>query len=252
MCVSLGVGLANRALLDHLSRIGDLDPEDCEAILGVRGEIRTFERREDICKAGTSPCFSAVVVAGFLQRHVSRSDGSRQIHSFYIPGDAPSLESLHLDYLDSSLSAAISSKVAIIPHAELHRLMAQRPNVQALIWRSSLIQSALYREWLMRNSQLAADAAMAHLFCEIYRRSSAANLVDRKSCEMPLTQEMLADALGLTGVHVNRTLQQLRETGMVDHKSGRLFMHDFDRLANFADFDPFYLHLKDGRPRSHM
>ena len=85
---------------------------------------------------------------------------------------------------------------------------------------------------------------MAHLFCEVYQRSSAANLVDRNSCEMPLTQEMLADALGLTGVHVNRTLQQLRETGMVDHKGGRLFMHDFDRLANFADFNPFYLHRK--------
>ena len=244
--------MIGQALLDHLERVGDFCPDDRDAILSVQGELNTFRRHEDISKSGTSPGFSAVVVTGFLQRYVSRSDGSRQIHSFYIAGDAPSLESLHLDRLDSSLSAAVTSEVAMIPHAELHRLMVARPRVQALIWRSSLMQSALYREWLMRNSQLAADGAMAHLFCEIYKRSSAANLVERKSCEMPLTQEMLADALGLTGVHVNRTLQQLRETGMVDHRSGRLFMHDFDRLANYADFDPFYLHLRDDPTRSHM
>ena len=244
--------MIGQALLSHLSRIGDFCPDDRDAILSVEGELNTFGRNEDISKAGAPPCSSAFVVTGFLQRHVSRSDGSRQIHSFYIAGDAPSLENLHLDYLDSNLSAAVASEVALIPHAELHRLMVSRPRIQALIWRSSLIQSALYREWLTRNSQLPADSAMAHLFCEVYQRSSAANLVDRNSCEMPLTQEMLADALGLTGVHVNRTLQQLRETGMVDHKGGRLFMHDFDRLANFADFNPFYLHLKNGRPRSHM
>lgn len=238
--------MIGQALLGHLSRVGDLCPEDRAAVLDLQGDVRTFRRHEDISKTGAPPCFSVVVVTGFLQRYVSRRDGSRQIHSFYIPGDAPSLESMHLDYLDSSLSAAVASEIALIPHCELHALMRSRPKVQALIWRSSLIQSALYREWLMRNSRLAADRAMAHLFCEIYKRSSAAGLVDRNSCEMPITQEMLADALGLTGVHVNRTLQQLRDTGMVDHKSGRLFVHDFERLATFADFDPFYLHHRNG------
>lgn len=238
--------MIGQALLDHLSRVGDLCPDDRAAVLSVQGDVRTFRRHEDISKTGGLPCFSVVVVTGFLQRYVSRRDGSRQIHSFYIPGDAPSLESMHLDYLDSSLSAAVPSEIALIPHGELQDLMRARPKVQSLVWRSSLIQSALYREWLMRNSRLAADRAMAHLFCEIFKRSSTAGLVDRNSCEMPLTQEMLADALGLTGVHVNRTLQQLRETGMVDHKSGRLFVHDFERLASFADFDPFYLHQRNG------
>ena len=239
--------MIGQVLLDHLSTVGELCPRDREAVLEVQGEIRTFRRHEDISKAGCEPAFSAVVVTGFIQRHVSRRDGSRQIHSFYIPGDAPSLESLHLDYLDSNLSAVVPSEVALIPQDDLHDLMNARPNVQALIWRSSLAQSAVYREWLMRNSRLAADGAMAHLFCEIYKRSSAAELLDRNSCEMPLTQEMLGDALGLTGVHVNRTLQQLRDTGMVDHKSGRLWVHDFQRLAEFADFDPVYLHVRNGR-----
>jgi CRP-like cAMP-binding protein len=128
----------------------------------------------------------------------------------------------------------------------LDALMRARPNVGRLIWRSILAQSSIYREWLMRNSRMPADASMAHLFCEMYARYKAAGLGNGDSCDVPLTQDMLAEALGLTAVHVNRTLQQLRETGMVDHKSGILFVNDFRRLASYADFDPTYLHLKNG------
>ena len=132
----------------------------------------------------------------------------------------------------------------LIPIDGLADVMRARPGIQDLIWRSNLNQSAQYREWLTRNSRLTADGAMAHMFCEIYKRAEAAGLVEGNSCEMPLTQEMVGDALGLTGVHVNRTLQQLRETGCVDHHRGRLFMHNFDQLANFSDFDPVsYTHL---------
>jgi CRP-like cAMP-binding protein len=233
-----------RALLAHLSSIGDLSPEDREAVVGVKGEVRSLKRHEDVFKAGDKPTAAVVLLRGFLQRYVSRRDGSRQIHAFYIPTDAPSLESLQLDRMDDSLCAIVPSSVGILPHSELHALMHDRPNLLRLIWRSSLIQAAMFREWLMRNSRLPADAAMAHLFCEFFCRSRAAGLVENDSCEMPVTQEMLADALGLTGVHVNRTLQALRDTGAVDHKGGRLFMHDFDRLAQHADFDPTYLHLR--------
>lgn len=241
--------MIGKTLLDHLLRVGDLDEQDCEAVLQLPGEFRSLKRHEDVIKAGSVPCFSIVVVTGFLQRYVSRRDGSRQIHSFYIAGDAPSLESVKLDYLDSSLSAAGPSEVAIIPHPDLHDLMRTHPRVLELVWRSGIIQSALYREWLMRNSRLTASSGMAHMFCEMYTRAMAAGLVERNSCQMPLTQEMLGDALGLTGVHVNRTLQQLRDTGFVDHHRGRLFVHDFKSLSDFADFDPAYLHLRNGHER---
>jgi CRP-like cAMP-binding protein len=235
-------------LVAHLSSIGNLAREDRDAVLRLEGEVRTLKRHEDIVKAGDSPKAAVVVLGGFLQRYVSRRDGSRQIHAFYVPTDAPSLESLHLDVMDNNLCAVVQSTVGLVAHSDLRRLMHDRPNVQALMWRSSLIQAAMFREWLMRNSRLAADAAMAHLFCEIYTRSRAAGLVEGGSCDMPVTQEMLADALGLTGVHVNRTLQTLRDTGMVEHKSGRLLVYDYERLASFGDFDPAYLHLRNGRP----
>lgn len=233
-----------RALLARLSAIGDVSKADADALLSVTGEVRTLRRLDDISKAGETPRFSVVVLRGFLQRYVARRDGSRQIHAFYVPNDAPSLETLNVDRLDSNLGAVVQSTVGIIPHAELHALIRSRPNILDLVWRETLVQGAMFREWLMRNSRLTADAAMAHLFCEIFVRSRSAGLIQDNSCEMPITQEMLADALGLTGVHVNRTLQSLRENGLVEHKSGRLFVYDFKRLADFADFDPSYLHLR--------
>lgn len=234
------------AFLNHLSRLGDLTPEDCRAVLDLDGEVRTLRRHEDIIKTGDTPTFSFVVINGFLQRYSSRRDGSRQIHSFYIATDAPSLESLHAGRVDNNLCAVVNSQVGVIGHADLDEVMRARPNVGRLIWRSILAQSSIYREWLTRNSRMPADASMAHLFCEMYARCKMAGVGDGDSCHVPLTQDMLAEALGLTAVHVNRTLQQLRETGMVDHKSGILFVNDFNRLASYADFDPAYLHLKNG------
>ena len=236
--------MIGRALLGHLLSIGNLPPEDQEAVLQVKGDVRALRRHEDVVKAGDRPKAAVVLIRGFLQRYVTRRDGSRHVHAYYIPTDAPSLESLQLDVMDNSLCAVVQSTVGLVPHSELHALMDGRPQLLSLIWRSSLIQASIFREWLVRNSRLPADAAMAHLFCEIFVRSRSAGLVELDSCEMPVTQEMLADALGLTGVHVNRTLQTLRDTGMVDHKGGRLFVHDFERLAGYADFDPSYLHLR--------
>jgi CRP-like cAMP-binding protein len=240
------VRVIGRTLLSHLGNVGDLSADDRAAILELDGEVRSYRRHEDIIKTGKASGVSVVVIDGFLQRYANRRDGSRQILSFYIPTDAPSLESLHFDRADDSLCAVVPSEVGLVPHSDLHRLTRERPNVMRLIWRSVAVQSCIYRQWLSRNSRLPADAAMAHLFCEIYTRCSAAGLVDGGSCGVPLTQEMLADALGLTGVHVNRMLQTLRDKGAVDHKGGRLFVYDFKQLAHFADFDPAYLHL-DGK-----
>lgn len=232
------------ALSKHLSCIGELSKDDLGALQRVKGEIRTLPKGKDILSAGDVPQYSVVVLKGFLCRHSWKRDGSRQIHSFYMPTDAPSLETLHIDYLDNSLSAVVPSTVGIIPHAELFRLMEDRPNLQALIWRATLIQAAVFREWLTRNSTLPAHSAMAHLFCEIFVRAEAAGLVMANSCEMPTTQETLAQALGLTAVHVNRTLQLLRESRLVELKNGRLYINDFEKLADFGDFDPLYLHLR--------
>jgi CRP-like cAMP-binding protein len=239
--------MIGEALFRHLSSIGDVSPSDREALQRVKGEIRTLPKGKDILSAGDVPHFAVVVLKGFLCRHSWKRSGRRQIHSFYIPTDAPSLETLHIDYMDSSLGAVVTSSVAIIPHPEMFSLMRGSPQVQALLWRATLIQAAVYREWLTRNSTLPAHSALAHLFCEMFVRAEAAGLVEGDSCELPTTQEILGHALGLTAVHVNRTLQLLRERGLIDLKNGRLYVPEFDKLAELGEFDPYYLHLRNGR-----
>ena len=245
-----GIGLIGDALFKRLSCIGELTGNDADALIRIKGEVRTVQKGTDILSAGDVPHFSVVVLKGFLCRHIWKRDGSRQIHSFYMPTDAPCLETLHIDYMDNSLGAVVPSCVGIIPHPEMFRLMEERPRVQALLWRETLVQAAVFREWLARNSTLTAPSAMAHLFCEMFVRAEAAGLLLANSCEMPTTQETLAHALGLTAVHVNRTLQLLRESGLVDLKNGRLYIHDYEKLAELGQFDPHYLHLCNRRSRA--
>ena len=231
-------------LLKHLLCFGRLSNDDADAIRCVDGEVRRVGRNGDLLRVGDKPGFSVVLLSGFLCHYNIRAEGARQIHSFYMPSDTPSLETLNIGVVDNSLGALVDSRVGLVPHHVLHRMMEERPAVLNLIWRETLVQGSTFREWLVRNSSLPAHAAMAHLFCEIYTRANAKGLVNGDGCDLPVTQEMLGEALGLTPVHVNRTLKLLRDAGAVEHRSGRLVIHDFDRLADAADFNPLYLHLR--------
>ncbi|HEV2867606.1 MAG TPA: Crp/Fnr family transcriptional regulator [Allosphingosinicella sp.] len=232
------------ALVSHLSCIGELSDEDRRAVAALDGEIRDVPRYQDILRSGDHPTNAVVILSGFLHRYTVGPEGARQIHSFYIPTDAPCLETLHLDYMDNNLAACVDSRIGLIPHRELYRLMDERPDVLKVVWRETLIQGAVFREWLMRNSNMPAHAAMAHFFCEIFTRSRAAGLAEHDSCPLPITQELLSDALGLTPVHTNRTLMLLRDGGLLEWRSGRLKVKDWDRLCALAEFDPAYLHLR--------
>jgi CRP-like cAMP-binding protein len=232
------------ALLTQLSCIAAIGPDDADAIRRIPGEVRTIRRYKDIFSPGEIPSFAVVVLKGLLARYSTSAKGARQIHGFCMPTDTPGLEALHLNYIDDSLGALVSSVVGIVPHKTLLRLMDERPRVAALISCAVALQGSIYRHWLMRNSTQPAHASMANLFCETYVRADAAGLVDNGCCDLPVTQENLGEALGLTGVHVNRTLQLLRHLGLVELRLGRLVIHDFDELAKLAEFDPQYLHLK--------
>ena len=232
------------ALARHLSCLGEMTPDDRAAVSALDGEIRDVARHQDLLRLGDRPTNSIVVLSGFLHRYTIGPEGARQIHSFYIPTDAPCLETLHIDFMDNNLAACVDSRVGLIAHRDLLRIMDERPDVQKLVWRETLVQAAVFREWLMRNSQMPAHAALAHFFCEMFTRARAAGQADGESCPLPITQELLADAVGLTPVHTNRSLMLLRDTGIVEWRSGRLTVRDWERLAELAQFDPAYLHLR--------
>lgn len=228
----------------HLGLIGELSREDVAALHSVRGRIRDVARGEDLLRDGDRPRESILVIEGLLQRYTLSAQGRRQIHSFYIPTDTPCLETLNIDYMDNNLGAVVPSRVGIVPHSELFRLMDERPNLQKLFWRETLLQAALFREWLMRNSQMLAHAQIAHFFCEMITRAKAAGLSDGGGMDLPIRQEDIADAVGMTNVHVNRTLAMLRSGGLAEFRGGRLRVLDWEKLVEAAEFDPRYLHLR--------
>jgi CRP-like cAMP-binding protein len=228
----------------HLGLIGPLSREDAAALHTLAFEVRDVGRGEDLLRHGDRPTTSVVVLGGFLQRYTISPQGRRQVHSVYMATDAPCLETINLDYMDNNLGALAASRVGIIPHSELHRVMAERPNLARLFWRETLVQASLFREWLVRNSQMLAHAQLAHFFCEMLTRAKAAGIADGDSMELPLTQEDLGDAIGMTSVHVNRTLAMLRTAGLAELRGGRLSVLDPARLEEVAEFDPSYLHLQ--------
>lgn len=231
-------------LARHLACFGELPPADRAALAALTAEVREVARQTDIYRSGDDPAHVVVVLDGLLYRYSIARDGARQIHSFYLPTEAPSLETLFLDYMDNNLGAIIPSRIGLISHDEVYALIDERPEIRKLLWRQTLVQGAIFREWLLRNSNMPANAALAHLFCETYTRAQAAGVAANGSCALPLTQEYVADALGLTAVHTNRTLQALRETGAVEWRAGRLTVHDWPQLQDIARFDPHYLHLR--------
>ena len=228
----------------HFGLIGELDGEDVAALHSIAGEVRDVARGEDVLSQGDRSTNSIVVIEGMLHCYSLSAQGKRQIHSFYIAGDAPCLETVHIDHMENSLGAIAASRIGVVAHAELFRVMEERPNLQALIWRDTLIQAAVFRAWLMRNSLMLAHGQMAHFFCEMMTRARAAGLSEGERFALPITQEELADALGMAAVHVNRTLMMLRTGGLVEFRSGRLIVLDWDRLVEIAEFDPYYLHLR--------
>jgi CRP-like cAMP-binding protein len=231
-------------MIKRLGLIGQLAEEDREALLSIAGEERDLQPGEDILTDGQRPTFSVIVLAGLLQRYTLGPGGGRQIHSFYLPNDTPSLEAIHIGRMDNNLGAVAPSRVGIVPFSELHRVMNARPNVLALIWRETLVQASMLRSWLMRNSQMLAHAQMAHLFCEMMLRSKAYGLVEGDSCNLPVTEDDLACALGMSTVHVTRTLMLLRSAGLAEFRDGGLTVRDTEKLAELAAFDPTYLHLE--------
>jgi CRP-like cAMP-binding protein len=171
-------------------------------------------------------------------------DGKRQITAFHTPGDVPDLHSLHIKVMDHSLGAIAASQVFLVPHEKMRATLAAEPSLRDLLWRDTLIDAAVFREWTVNVGRRSAYTRIAHLLCEVLLRMRAVGLASGDSCDLPLTQEELGDATGLSNVHVNRSLQELRGDGLIELRRGSLKVLDWERLTEAGEFDPTYLHLR--------
>jgi CRP-like cAMP-binding protein len=191
---------------------------------------------------GDRPTTCCLVLNGLAFRYKLTSDGRRQILSFYVPGDIPDLQSLHLGIMDHHLAALSACRVAYIAHEDLSKLIRSSATLETAFWRTALVDSATFREWIVRLGGMAAPQAMAHLFCEITSRMAILGLSEGRRLLFPVVQTDLADALGITPVHVNRTLKILREQNLLTFEDGIVTICDWEGLTSLAAFDPTFLH----------
>jgi CRP-like cAMP-binding protein len=199
---------------------------------------------QPILREGARPTRCFALEAGLACSSKIVTNGARQIIAFHIPGDMPDLTSLHLDRRDCDLWALADCDLAFLDHRELRQLCAEQPRVAAALWRITLVEGAVFREWVVNVGQREGIARVAHVLCEMLERMEVAGLAHDGSCALPITQDDLAEATGLSQVHVNRMLQELRRRKLITFGRGRLTVHDWEGLVAVADFRDDYLHLR--------
>lgn len=205
--------------------------------------MREIPPRRDIVREGEKPRCVNVVLDGWACRYKQLPDGRRQVVSFFLPGDLCDANVFILKEMDHSIGAITKVRYAEISPADFEELIAQSPRITQALWWHELVVAAVQREWTTNVGQRTAFERIAHLFCELFLKLRQVGLTDGTSCDFPLTQIDIADATGLTSVHVNRTLQELRREGLIELANKRLTIPDLAALMNVSMFNPNYLHL---------
>ncbi len=232
------------ALIRKLRSISPLAEHEMRRLRGLPLAIRDIDADQDIVREGDRPSECCLLIEGFTCRYKMTEEGKRQIFSFHTPGDIPDLQSLHLKVMDHSLKTITPCRVAFVPHESITELTRECPRIGDVLWRDTLIDAALFREWMIGIGRRSAYTRIAHLLCEIFVRLRAVGLADGYECAFPITQTEIGDALGLSTVHVNRSLQELRSDGLIELRRGVLAILDWEGFKTAGEFDSTYLHLQ--------
>ena len=231
-------------LVRKLETHSPLSEEDREAILALPHTLKTLEPQSYTIREGDLPTACAVLLSGFAYRQKLTGYGSRQIVSLHIPGEALDFQHLFLDVADHNVQTLTRAELAFIPRAPLQELARSRAGIGHAILVTLLVEASIFREWTLNVGRREAPIRLAHLLCELAIRLEAQGLADTYGYEIPMTQEQLADALGLTPVHVNRTLKALESRGLISRDKRRVSFPDWERMREMADFNQRYLHLQ--------
>ncbi len=229
-------------LVEKLESITDLTPGERQAVLALPMRIQEVRADLDVVREGDRPTQCCLILEGFTCRYKFTDKGKRQIFAFHTPGDIPDLQSLHLKTMDHTLGTITPCRLAFIGHEQMRALLRSHPRLTDVFWRDTLIDAAIFREWMLGIGRRSAKARLAHFLCEMVMRLRAIGMQRGNTVPLPITQAEVGDALGLSTVHVNRTLQELREEGLLTWDNGILAILDWDRLKGAGEFDPSYLH----------
>lgn len=206
--------------------------------------LRSIAARRDVVREGEEPKFVHLITEGWAIRHKTLEDGRRQIIAFLLPGDLCDLNLMLMREMDHSISALTPLTVAQLPRDLFFELIEHPRLIQALTW-DMMVQAAIQREWIVSLGQRSAIERIAHLICELFLRLATIRLCIDGSCSFPITQADLAETAGITSVHVNRVMQELRAQNLVRWNGREVHVADMDALKRVAMFNGNYLHGHD-------
>jgi CRP-like cAMP-binding protein len=239
--------MPNAFVRKMLSYTSSLSPDDVDVLERACRINHTYDARHDLIREGDKPGSVIVLLGGWACRYKLLPEGGRQITAFLMPGDFCDMHVAVLDEMDHSIATLTEASVALISRHDMEELIALRPSVTHAFWRTQLVDEGILRAWIVSMGRRNAAERVAHLLCELYVRASLIGLIGDEDFELPLTQVVLADALGLTPVHVNRVLRAFKAKKAVRLTRGKLLIVDTAKLARIAGFDDNYLHRRLGR-----
>ena len=226
----------------------DLSELDRHAIRALPVTRRTIDPATYMIREGETADACILLLGGFAYRHKVTGDGARQILSVHMPGEFLDLQNSLLGIADHNVQALTRCEVASVPVSALRRLAQEHPVVGRAMWIDTLIDAAIFREWIVNVGRRDSISRISHLLCELALRLSEAGLADRNLYELPMTQEQIADCTGLTPVHVNRVLKELSRRGLIQREKRAVTIVDWDQLREVGDFNSRYLHFETVRP----
>lgn len=232
------------AFVDRLNRRSSLSHAECGALLELRGRVSVARANIDIVSPGQRTDHACLVLDGMAGRFGQVANGQRQITALHIVGDMCDLHSIVAPRAGWALQALAPTSIMQVPHEQLLDIAQTYPNVARAFWRDCSVDASVLSQWLVNVGRLDARARLAHLICEMGVRMEEAALGVRTGFILDMSQDQIADALGLTPVHVNRTLKVLREEGVLELSRRFVRILDWELLVVIAEFDPHYLQIE--------
>ena len=230
--------------LEKLSGLAELTAEDALALEDATSNPRCYVARQDLIREGDEPGPVFVVLEGWACRYKILPSGTRQIMAFLMPGDACDLHIKLLAEMDHSIQAITTAMVATVARTKMQAMMDGHPNIARAMYTAQLVDEGIMRAWIVSMGRRSSTERVAHLMCELYLRARSIGLTGAGEFALPLSQLVLADALGMTAVHVNRVLKDLRLAGAMAVKRGSVTILDPEKLVQIAGFDENYLHRR--------
>lgn len=224
-------------------RRDELSADDLKTLETSVHAVQNVPARHSLAISKQPIGVSTYLIEGFICRYMDDREGIRQLVAVHVAGDFVDLHGYPLKRLDHDVATLGPCRIALVRHDAIDQIVRDRPNLTKLLWFSTLLDAAMHREWIFRLGRLDAVARVGHFFCEIEAKLRAVGLSDGKAFSCPLTQADIGEACGMTSVHINRMLKELRERGLMQMQRGRVTIIDLPALRRLSEFDPAYLFI---------